>query len=691
MAVTGPDWAALNRLLDAALHLPPGERASWVESLQGDDARLRPMLLELLAKEAPELPTLPPLGEGGVRQQAAGDETRPPPVGARVGDVLLGRFKLTRIIGRGGMGLVFAANDLQMQGEPQVAIKLLNEAMRANPIADIALQRECRKVRMLANDAIVRVFEFYRSGDQAFITMELLEGTSLDKVLGKHPDGMSFEEVWRIIRPVADALCYAHRQNPPFVHSDLKPPNVFLTNSGKVKVLDFGVARAVRAADGTVSGFTLFDPAKYGALTPAYASCEMLAGLGADPSDDVYALACVTYELLSGRHPFARTPADKARAEQLAPQPISRLSTRQNAALAHGLALERSERTASVEQFVTELEQASRPAARRVGRTVVVGAAACAAALLVALGSYWLWAHKALPAATAPTALMAGGQALAMLQTLGINAPQVKPEGHYSRADIGTIIAGAPRHVTLGSTREQIAAALTLCRRYSSSCEPSWYEDEGLRQAVLTPFALDAAPVTVREFRDFVAATHYRTEAERSGVAYALVDGNLQAVAGGSWRNAVNLKSAADTAAVVGVSFADATEYCRSRGLRLPTEDEWEYITRGPERRTFGWGEDSAPADIAYDAPPAAASGPAQGIGARYRGLSANVWQWVDTEVGGRKVLKGGSWLETNPANKRAATRRYESPGRADADSGFRCARSLAAWPDAQLWLAQLR
>jgi serine/threonine protein kinase len=690
MAVTGPDWAALNRLLDAALLLPPAERGSWVESLQGDDARLRPMLLELLRKKAPELPTLPPLGEGGVRPQAADDETRAP-AGARVGDVLLGRFKLTKIIGRGGMGLVFAANDLQMQGEPQVAIKLLNEAMRANPIADIALQRECRKVRMLANDAIVRVFEFYRSGDQAFITMELLEGTSLDKVLGKHPDGMSFDETWRIIRPVADALCYAHRQSPPFVHSDLKPPNVFLTNSGRVKVLDFGVARAVRTADGTVTGLTLFDPAKYGALTPAYASCEMLAGLSADPSDDVYALACVTYELLSGRHPFARTPADKARARQLTPQAISRLSPRQNAALAHGLALERSERTPSVEQFVTELEHAGRPAEARVRRTAVVGAAACAAALLVALGSYWLWARKAPPAATTPRGLIAGDRALALLQTLGVTAPQVKPDGRYSPTDIGRIIEGSPRHVTLGSTREQIDAALALCRRYSSSCEPSWYEDESLRQAVLTPFALEAAPVTVREFRDFVAATHYQTEAERSGVAYAVVDGNLQAVAGGSWRNAVNRTSVADAAAVVGVSFADATEYCRSRGLRLPTEDEWEYATRGPERHTFGWGEDSAPANIAYDAPPPAASGPAEGIDARYRGLSANVWQWVDTEVAGRKVLKGGSWLETNPANKRAATRRYESPGRADADSGFRCARSLAAWPDAPLWLAQLR
>lgn len=690
MAVTGPDWSALNRLLDAALQLPPDERASWVEGLQGDDARLRPRLLELLSKEVPELPTLPRLDEVRARLQQVGDETRAP-AGARVGDVLIGRFKLSKIIGRGGMGLVFAANDLQMQGEPQIAIKLLNEAMRANPIADIALQRECRKVRMLANDAIVRVFEFYRSGDQAFITMELLEGESLDRVIERHPDGISFDEAWRIVRPVADALCYAHRQNPPFVHSDLKPPNVFLTNSGRVKVLDFGVARAVRATDGTVSGLTLFDPAKYGALTPAYASCEMLAGLNAHPSDDVYALACVTYELLSGRHPFALTPADEARAKKLTPKPIGRLSARQNAALAHGLALERSERSSSVEQFVTELEQAGRRAEQRVRRVVVVSAAACAAVLLVAVGSYWLWARKASPVATTPRALISGDRTLALLQTLGVVAPQIRPDGRYSRADIGRIIEGSPRHVTLGSTREQIDAALALCRRYVASCEPSWYEDEGLRQAVLTPFALDGAPVTVREFRDFVATTHYQTEAERSGVAYAVVDGNLRAVAGGSWRNAVNLRSATDGAAVVGVSFADATEYCRSRGLRLPTEDEWEYITRGPERHIFGWGEDSAPANIAYHAPPAATGGPAQGIGARYRGLSANVWQWVDTDVAGRKVLKGGSWLETNPANKRAATRRYESPDRADADSGFRCARSLAAWPDAQLWLAQLR
>jgi formylglycine-generating enzyme required for sulfatase activity len=84
--------------------------------------------------------------------------------------------------------------------------------------------------------------------------------------------------------------------------------------------------------------------------------------------------------------------------------------------------------------------------------------------------------------------------------------------------------------------------------------------------------------------------------------------------------------------------------------------------------------------------------GPPEGIGGRYRGLSGNVWQWVDKKVdGGRVALKGGSWLEPNPANKRAAAHLFESPSRADEDSGFRCVKRLAAWPDADVWLSHLR
>jgi formylglycine-generating enzyme required for sulfatase activity len=243
--------------------------------------------------------------------------------------------------------------------------------------------------------------------------------------------------------------------------------------------------------------------------------------------------------------------------------------------------------------------------------------------------------------------------------------------------------------VTLGSTAEQIKAAFTLCSQYSSACQSSWYGDEGLRNAALAPFKLDQVPVSVRAFRQFVETTHYKTQAETAGFAYAVVGGNLQPVSGGNWRNAIMQHAVEDEAAVVGVSFQDAAAYCRFKGARLPSEDEWEYVARGPQRHAFPWGDNVGPAASALKTQPRVTDGPAEGIGGRYRGLSGNVWQWVDTRVGERKVLKGGSWLEPNPANKRAATRREELPSRADEDSGFRCARTVSAWPDTELWLSQ--
>ncbi len=287
--------------------------------------------------------------------------------------------------------------------------------------------------------------------------------------------------------------------------------------------------------------------------------------------------------------------------------------------------------------------------------------------------------------------LLPGARTVPLLQSLGIPVNELDGEHSYPEIAIRQLVEGTPRRVTLGSTPEQIRAAFALCRRYSSACQLSWYGDEGLRNVTLEPFELDPVPVSVHAFRQFVDATHYKTQAETAGFAYAVVEGTLQPVTGGSWRNAVKKHAVADESPVVGVSFQDAAAYCRFKGGRLPSEDEWEYVARGPKRHSFPWGESIEPAAIAPSAPPTVTDGPAEGIGGRYRGLSGNVWQWVDTKVGGRKVLKGGSWLEPNPANKRAATRRYELSNRADEDSGFRCAKSTQAWPDAEIWLAQLQ
>jgi formylglycine-generating enzyme required for sulfatase activity len=243
----------------------------------------------------------------------------------------------------------------------------------------------------------------------------------------------------------------------------------------------------------------------------------------------------------------------------------------------------------------------------------------------------------------------------------------------------------------VGNTQKEIQAALALCRQYSSECQISMFSDETLRTQTLEPFDMDALPVSVQAFRQFVDATHYKTQAETVGFAYAYVANKLQAVNGGNWRNGIKQHEVVDESAVVAVSFQDAVAYCRYKGERLPTENEWEYIARGPARHTFPWGENMGPAVGTANAAPRVGDGPGEGIGGRYRGLSGNVWQWVDSKVDGRRVLKGASWLETNPAFRRAASRRYELPGRADEDSGFRCAKTLAEWPDTDLWLAQIK
>jgi formylglycine-generating enzyme required for sulfatase activity len=286
-----------------------------------------------------------------------------------------------------------------------------------------------------------------------------------------------------------------------------------------------------------------------------------------------------------------------------------------------------------------------------------------------------------------------GARAVSLLSSLGIQTGEVEVGRSYPQADIRHLVEGSSRRVRLGSSHEQLRSALELCRQYSGACAPSMFADEKPRDVILRPFELDATPVSVRAFRQFADTSGYRTRAEQTGRAYVLKPDGMshEEVPGASWRNGLKRHPVDDDSPVVGVSFADAQAYCQAKGARLPTENEWEYAARGPKRTIFPWGDDSAPVARAMGVAPHVTDGPPEGIGGRYKGLSGNVWQWVDTRLSGATLLKGGSWLEANPANKRAATRRYENPAMADEDSGFRCARSVTAWPDAEVWLSQLQ
>jgi formylglycine-generating enzyme required for sulfatase activity len=297
--------------------------------------------------------------------------------------------------------------------------------------------------------------------------------------------------------------------------------------------------------------------------------------------------------------------------------------------------------------------------------------------------------------------MIAGARALELFNMLGVAAAGMDASHSYPEPAVRHLLESASRRVRLGSTPDQIRSAVVLCRRYAVRCD---YDDEQLRWATLAPFQLDEFPVSVRAFRRFTESTRYLTHAERVGYGYGLrTDGSYEEVSGGSWRNALKKDPADEDSPVVGVTFQDALAYCRANHARLPTEDEWEYVARGPAGHVYPWGDDPAPVARTMSIAPHVTDGPAEGIGGHYRGLSGSVWQWVDTTLepkgvsagaagGCCKVLKGGSWMESNPANKRAATRRYERPNiTADGDSGFRCARTVAVWPDVEVWLLQLR
>lgn len=271
------------------------------------------------------------------------------------GSVLKSRFILEEPIGRGGMGTVFKARDLRKEEandrNPHVAIKVLNDDFKEHPGALQALQRESRKSQLLAHPNIMTVHDFDRDDGNVFMVMELLQGIPLDRLIKLHPNGLGVKEALRVMRGICRAMAYAHDKG--ILHADFKPANAFITLEGVAKVFDFGIARAVKFTERPDAGTqTLFDPGSFGALTPAYAGCEVIEGEGPDPRDDIYAMACVTYELMTGSHPYNRLSAVHAERAHMTPDPPPGMPSRRWRVLRRALSLRREGRPLSATDFI---------------------------------------------------------------------------------------------------------------------------------------------------------------------------------------------------------------------------------------------------------------------------------------------------------------------------------------------------
>ena len=352
--------------------------------------------LSACAQEAPPPEGLPKTLVMERRRSATGQaqaESSSNTVRLATGQLLGGRHRIERELGEGGMGVVYLAADEQVPGE-RFAIKVLKEELRPEALA--LLREEVRKTRKLSHPNIVDVHSVNVEGQKLYVLMEYLEGKSLDALLDEEfGRGMPFSHAWPIIEDVGAALGNAHDHN--IIHSDLKPANVFLTNSGRTKLLDFGIARVSR-------GPLLQARSGSRVLTPAYASCEMLAGKEADRRDDIYSFACVIYEMLCGERPFGDLTALEAREDAAQVPPLQGLSREQNSALARALAFDREARTGSVETLLAALAVEHPPPRSRTAAVlgaVIIAVVAAVGLTYFALDRLWASRHSVVVEGTA--------------------------------------------------------------------------------------------------------------------------------------------------------------------------------------------------------------------------------------------------------------------------------------------------
>jgi formylglycine-generating enzyme required for sulfatase activity/predicted Ser/Thr protein kinase len=502
-------------------------------------------------------PLDPTIVTGAIREQRA---DRVPIPG--VGDMLQGRFTLVELIGEGGMSLVFKAIDLRRieagAPDPHVAIKVLTEPFNEYFGSLTALQREAHKLQSLTHPNIVRVIDCDRDGQTVFMTMEYLAGESLQKKL--RPRGASRMDPSvgeAIVTAVANALEYAHRND--IVHGDLKPGNIIITEKGEVKVIDFGMARFITRAEATPQNPEVPREKSPKAVTPRYASPEMMAGHDPEPADDVYALACIAYEVLSGAHPFGRQKDPGARDPHLCPPRPSGMSVHRYAALVKALAFDRQVRTSTVRQFLDEYLTVER------GPRIKRWAWMALAVLVAATALYGLVFSRLIPGAAPPRPeSSASGAVIRDCPTCPLMT--VLPAGRFNQ--------GAPKADANALPFEQPQHAVTI--------------GQGL--------AMGSNEVTVAEFREFVEATRR----EMSGCN--TYDGRWQYRADANWQSPGFAQNPMHP--VTCVSWDDAAAYANwlsqksAHRYRLASASEWEYAARAGGDSPQPWGLNGADACV---------------------------------------------------------------------------------------------
>ena len=360
-----------------------------------------------------------------------------------VGDQL-GRFEILGVLGAGGMGEVYRARDPQLQRE--VAIKVLPAELSEDPIRRRRFEQEARAAGGLNHPNILAVYDIGTEGTRAFMVTELLEGRTLADALAEGP--LPARRAVDYARQIADGLAAAHDRG--VVHRDIKPGNVFVTTDGRIRILDFGLAKFVGMDAGLTETVSVAGEPRSSVIgSVGYMSPEQARGLQLDHRTDIFSLGVVLHEMLSGIAPFRRgTSGDTLHAilHDDAP-PLPRRDTAMTALtpiVRHCLEKQPSERFQNARDLIFSLDAWLQTAdgTRRIGRgrIAAAGALALAAVGAAAAGGAYLTSRDAPPAGDRP---MYGVRSLT--DSVGLEEfPAISPDG---RMVVFTAVQGGRRQV----------------------------------------------------------------------------------------------------------------------------------------------------------------------------------------------------------------------------------------------------
>jgi serine/threonine-protein kinase len=309
---TPQGWKEIDRIFAAALEREPAERAAFLDRACGGDEELRKEVESLLAHDIresllgtqavdeatrllepalpPAAPKAPATGKPGSKEARSStsheslDNARFVP-----GDMLVDRYRIAGLLGRGGMGEVYRADDLKLS-QP-VALKFLPESLSKDPAALTRFLREVRIARQISHPNVCRVYDIGEAEGHQFISMEYIRGEELASTL-KRFGRLPADKALEIARQICAGLAVAHKAG--VLHRDLKPANIMIDENGDARITDFGLAALTEEVLGNdaYSG------------TPAYMSPEQLAGEELTTKSDIYSLGLVLYELFTGKRAF---------------------------------------------------------------------------------------------------------------------------------------------------------------------------------------------------------------------------------------------------------------------------------------------------------------------------------------------------------------------------------------------------